>query len=103
MDKTRFLIQIFSLALMFAVAANLQGQLSPCTQQNIDGTTPPTTNYIYPRVPYRTLLSMGEQQRILRRSGPDTGWPQQRAVDVAIRRPARLLLRFGPGGNVLQE
>jgi hypothetical protein len=54
MDKTRFLIQISSLAMMFAIAANLQAQLSPCTQQNIDGTTPPTTtNYIYPRVPLK--------------------------------------------------
>jgi hypothetical protein len=52
LDKTRFLIQSFRLAVFVAVTANLQGQLSPCTQHNIDGTTAPTTtNYIYPRVP----------------------------------------------------
>jgi hypothetical protein len=52
LDKARLLIQGFRLAVFVAVTANLQGQLSPCTQHNIDGTTAPTTtNYIYPRVP----------------------------------------------------
>jgi hypothetical protein len=52
MTKNRLSTRVFTIVALLASTANLEAQLSPCTQTQIDGTTAPTTtSYIYPRVP----------------------------------------------------
>jgi hypothetical protein len=49
---SRVLLNVLTITALLASTANLQAELSPCTQTQIDGTTAPTTtSYIYPRVP----------------------------------------------------
>ncbi len=52
MTKHRLSTRVLTFLALLASTANLEAQLSPCTQTQIDGTTAPTTtSYIYPRVP----------------------------------------------------